>query len=97
MQKIDSVAGPERTEGRMSESVHRSSMEGGDANPDKSRSVIKNFPMFSYPPVESEAKPGPNGIPAEEVPSVVVAKEKVEAAKEKRAKEEEAAKKALEL
>jgi len=49
MQKIDSVAGPQRTEGRMSESVHRSSMEGGDANPDKSRALIKNFPMFNYP------------------------------------------------
>jgi hypothetical protein len=49
MEKIDSVAGPERTDEHMSESVHRSAMEGGEPNPDKSRSLIKNFPMFNYP------------------------------------------------
>lgn len=51
----------------MSESVHRSSMEGGDANPDKSRSLIKNFPMFNYP-TESGAPAAPNGIPVDEAP-----------------------------
>jgi hypothetical protein len=33
----------------MSETVHRSAMEGGDAIPDKDRGHIKNFPMFDYP------------------------------------------------
>jgi len=40
MQKIDSVAGPEVTDDHMSETVHRSSMEGGDAVPSKRRDII---------------------------------------------------------
>jgi len=48
MQKIDSVAGPDVI-GQIGESVHRSAMEGGDANPDKSRSVIGGHPASFTP------------------------------------------------
>jgi hypothetical protein len=48
MEKIDSVAGPDRTD-QIGESVHRSSMEGGDAIPDKSRSILKNHPTSFTP------------------------------------------------
>lgn len=92
MQKIDSVAGPEVTDDHMSETVHRSSMEGGDANPDKSRALIKNFPMFNYP-TGTGAPAAPHSIPAEDPPSVHVDKEKVEASKAARAKEAEAERK----
>lgn len=92
MQKIDSVAGPERTDEHMSETVHRSAMEGGDANPDKSRALIKNFPMFNYP-VHSDAPSAPHSIPPEDPPSVSVDPKKVEAAKAARAKEADAERK----
>jgi hypothetical protein len=39
MNKIDSVAGPEVTDGHMSETAHRSAMEGGDANPERRRDI----------------------------------------------------------
>jgi hypothetical protein len=39
MEKIDSVAGPDKIT-QIGESVHRSSMEGGDAVPSKDRSVV---------------------------------------------------------
>lgn len=48
MEKIDSVAGPDVTD-QIGESVHRSAMEGGDAVPDKSRSVLKNHPASFTP------------------------------------------------
>jgi hypothetical protein len=92
MQKIDSVAGPEVTDDHMSEAVHRSAMEGGDANPDKSRALIKNFPMFNYP-TGTAAPSAPHSIPAEDAPSVQVDKEKIEASKAARAKEADAEKK----
>ena len=60
----------------MSESVHRSAMEGGDAIPDKGRGHIKNFPMFNYPK-EPEAPSAPHTIPAEEEPSIKLDKTKV--------------------
>jgi len=47
--KIASVAAPWDTDGHMSETVWRSSVEGGEPNPEKSRSIIGNFPMFNYP------------------------------------------------
>jgi len=40
MEKIDSVAGPDKIT-QIGESVHRSAMEGGDAIPDRSRSYTK--------------------------------------------------------
>jgi len=48
MEKIDSVAGPEVTDDHMSETVHRSAMEGGDALPSRRRDIIdKGFnPSF---------------------------------------------------
>lgn len=48
MEKIDSVAGPDRIT-QIGESVHRSAMEGGDAVPDRSRSVIGNHPSSFTP------------------------------------------------
>jgi len=95
MEKIDSVAGPERTDEHMSETVHRSAMEGGDAIPDKSRSLIKNFPMFNYPKAQT-APSAPHAIPEPEEPSVKVDPAKVEAAKAARAKEAETERKAEE-
>lgn len=92
MQKIDSVAGPERAVDHMSETVHRSAMEGGDANPDKSRSLIKNFPMFNYPKTSDTPAP-PHGVEAPEAPAVELDPKKVEAAKAARAKEAEAERK----
>lgn len=92
MNKIDSVAGPEVTDAHMSETVHRSAMEGGDANPDRSRALIKNFPMFNYPATPS-APSAPNSIPPEEAPSVHVDKAAIEASKAARAKEAEAERK----
>jgi hypothetical protein len=62
-------------------------MEGGDANPDKSRNLIKNFPMFTYPTDKSSAPSAPNAIPEDDVPSVKVDPAVVEAAKDRRAKE----------
>lgn len=48
LEKIDSVAGPERTDDHMSETVHRSAMEGGDPNPEARRDlIVKKFdPSF---------------------------------------------------
>lgn len=80
MEKIDSVAGPVRTDKHMSESVHRSSMEGGDAIPDKDRGHIKNFPMFDYP-VHDPPALAPNGVPNPPVTTLKVDPAKVEAAK----------------
>lgn len=80
------------TDKHLSETVHRSAMEGGDANPDKSRSLIKNFPMFEYPKT-SDAPAPPNSIAAPEAPSVNLDPKKVEAAKAARAKEAEAERK----
>jgi hypothetical protein len=48
MEKIDAVAGPDRIT-QIGESVHRSSVEGGDPVPDKSRSVIGNHPASFTP------------------------------------------------
>lgn len=76
----------------MSESVHRSAMEGGDANPDAGRNLIKNFPMFSYPKT-ADAPTAPHSIPVDDEPSVVVDPAKVAASKAARAKEAEAEKK----
>jgi hypothetical protein len=91
MEKIDSVAGPELPHnGTMSESVHRSSMEGGDAIPDKDRGHIKNFPMFDYP-VHDPPAAAPNGIQtAPPANTLKVDPAKVAAAKETRAKEAKA-------
>jgi len=49
MQKIDSVAGPDRIT-QIGESVHRSAMEGGDANPDRSRAFTGNATPASFTP-----------------------------------------------
>ncbi|MEC8426919.1 MAG: hypothetical protein VXZ35_00730 [Pseudomonadota bacterium] len=84
MEKIDSVAGPERTDAHMSETVHRSAMEGGDPNPSKKREIIKNFPMFQYP-MDSEAPmSSPHGIKSEEPPSIIVDPHKILEAKQRR-------------
>lgn len=48
MEKIDSVAGPDRIT-QIGESVHRSAMEGGDAVPDRSRKVLGNHPESFTP------------------------------------------------
>jgi len=47
-EKIDSVAGPEVTDAHNSETVHRSSMEGTDPNPEKRRDIVtpKYNPSF---------------------------------------------------
>jgi len=86
MEKIDSIAGPERTDNHMSETVHRSAMEGGDAIPDKDRGHIKNFPMFDYP-VHDPPAAGANGIQAPVASTLKVDPAKVEAAKATRATE----------
>lgn len=71
-------------------------MEGGDANPDRSRSVIKNYPMFNYP-VHAAAPAAPHAIPAEEAPAINIDPKKVEAAKASAAKEAAADAKASSL
>lgn len=48
MEKLDSVAGPDRID-QIGESVHRSALEGGDALPNKSRSVLGNHPSSFTP------------------------------------------------
>ena len=55
-------------------------MEAGDANPEKSRSLIKNFSMFNYP-THSDAPSAPHSIPAEEKPSVQVDPKEIESEK----------------
>jgi len=66
MQKIDSVAGPEVTDGHNSESVHRSAMEGGEPNPEKRRDlIVKGFnPSFDAQKVASTV-PASSGDAAE--------------------------------
>jgi len=48
MEKIDSVAGPDKIT-QIGESVHRSAMEGGDAIPDRSRTAIGGHPSSFTP------------------------------------------------
>lgn len=55
-------------------------MEGGDANPDASRNLIKNFPMFNYPK-SADAPAAPHSIPVDDLPSVSVDPAKVAASK----------------
>jgi len=64
-------------------------MAGSDPNPDQSRSLIKNFPMFEYPKGQT-APSAPHALQPEDAPSVTVDPAKVEAAKAARAKEEQA-------
>jgi hypothetical protein len=53
------VAGPARTDDHMSESVHRSAMEGADPNPEKRRDIIvKGFnPSFDHQKEASSVPP----------------------------------------
>lgn len=70
----------------MSATVWHSSTEGGEPIPEKSRSLIKNYPMFTYP-TSPPAPASPNGIPAAEVAPVTIDPKLVEASKALRAKE----------
>lgn len=88
MQKIQSIAGPDVIGDHIGESVHRSAMAGSDPNPDKSRNLIDNYPMFNYPTGDDPNSPA-NGIPKEDPPSVKIDPAKIEAAKQARAKEDE--------
>jgi len=86
MQKIPAVAAPWETDNHMSESVWRSSVEGGDPNPSKIREVINKPPMFNYP-THSDAPTAPHALPVEDLPAIAVDKATVDASKALRAKE----------
>jgi hypothetical protein len=75
------------------ESVWRSSMAGGDPNPEVTRKIIDKPPMFSYP---TKQTPDPNedkenhGMKEEEAVGAKIDPNVVKASSEKAAKEAEA-------
>ena len=72
-----------------SETVWRSSMEGGEPNPDKFRMIIGKGTMWNYPTQQTPDDNAPaNGIPAPELPTLNLDDEVVAAEKINRAKEE---------
>lgn len=66
LEKIDSVAGPEVTDGHNSETVHRSAMEGGEPNPEARRDlIVKGYnPSFDHQK-EASTNPPSSGHAAE--------------------------------
>ena len=78
MEKIPAVAPP--SSGHIGESVWRAAVEGGDPVPERSRSLVRNYPMFNYPAAAS-APSAPHALPAEDVPAIKVDKAAIEAAK----------------
>jgi hypothetical protein len=62
----DSVAGPEVTDEHMSESVHRSSMEGGEPFPEQRRDLVTpgHNPSFD-PATQPSTNPASSGDAAE--------------------------------
>lgn len=50
----------------MSATVWHSSVMGGDAVPEKSRSLIGNYPMFNYSTTPSAEAGASNGVQPEE-------------------------------
>ena len=87
MEKLDSVAGPDRSD-QIGESVHRSAMEGGDAIPSARRDIInKGFnPSFDHPR-EKSTNHASSGDAAEATSKKIGAEKAAKEAKEKAEKE----------
>jgi len=91
--KIDSVAGPERTDDHMSETAHRSSMEGGEPNPELRRDlVVKGFNPSFDPATQASTVPASSGDAAEAQSAATGAANNAKAAAEKAEKEAKEAK-----